>query len=228
VIKAQSGNLMAIKMVTAPIGIEKITGVGYANLSGPPPPPPPSADGIKIKPIDSQNPPMILLDGAIIDKTKMDAINPDDMESMYVLKDKASTTDLYGEKAKNGVIMITTKIKPSASNDSKSSKVYNVVEEMPEFPGGLDALRDFCVKNMKYPTAAIKMNAQGTVIVNFVVNSRGKVEGAKIVRGVHPSIDAEAIRIVGLLSSKSDWKPGKQHGIAVDVSYTFPIEFMLQ
>ena len=227
VIKPDFGKSMTVKMLPAAFGIDKVVVVGSVNPSGPPPPPPPpaSADGIKIKPIDSQNPPLILLDGSIIDKTKMDAINPDDIEAMYVVKDKASTTDLYGEKAKNGVIMITTKIKQASSIDKKTSKVYTVVEEMPEFPGGINALRQFIVWNIKYPVEARKMNAQGTVIVNFVVNSNGKVERAKVVRGVHPALDAEAIRVV---NSMPDWKPGKQRGTAVDVVYTMPIEFMLQ
>jgi len=225
VIKPDFGNSMTVKMNPEAVGIDKVVVVGYVNPSGPPPPPPASADGIKIKPIDSQNPPLILLDGAIINKTKMDAINPDDIEAMYVVKDKASTTDLYGEKAKNGVIMITTKIKQTSSIDKKTSKVYTVVEEMPEFPGGINALREFITRIIKYPLEAQKANAQGTVIVNFVVNSNGKGERAKVVRGVHPALDAEAIRVV---NSLPDWKPGKQRGTAVDVVYTMPIEFNLQ
>jgi len=186
-------------------------------------------DGSKLKEISfrsvgSQYAPLYLLDGEIADKARMDALKSNDIESISVLKDKSATA-LYGEKGKYGVIIITSKEKQAASSDTKTSKVYTVVEEMPEFPGGINASRQFIVKNIKYPVEAQKANAQGTVIVNFVVNSSGKVERAKVVRGVHPALDAEAIRVV---NSMPDWKPGIQRGQAVDVVYTMPIEFMLQ
>jgi protein TonB len=76
-----------------------------------------------------------------------------------------------------------------------------------------------------YPVEAQKEKIQGKVFVNFVVGSFGQVTNAKIVKSVHPSLDAEALRVVGLLPA---WKPGKQRGQAVDVAYTVPIEFILQ
>jgi protein TonB len=104
-------------------------------------------------------------------------------------------------------------------------QVFIVVEEMPEFPGGPIALRTFIAKAIKYPAEAQKDKVQGKVFVSFVVSSEGKVEQAKVERSVSPAIDAEAIRVV---NSLPDWKPGKQRGTAVSVSFTIPIEFKLQ
>ena len=82
----------------------------------------------------------------------------------------------------------------------------------------------FIGENVKYPKQAATDKVQGKVFVSFVVNSSGKVENTKVVRGVHPALDAEAMRVISLMP---DWKPGKQRGQAVSVEYTIPIEFKL-
>lgn len=103
--------------------------------------------------------------------------------------------------------------------------VFFIVEEMPEFPGGELALRKAIAQSVKYPQEAQIGGIQGKVYVNFVVDKAGKVRNAKVVRSVHESLDNEARRVVlGL----PDWKPGKQRGEAVNVSYTVPINFSLQ
>jgi protein TonB len=109
--------------------------------------------------------------------------------------------------------------------ENEGKPVFVVVEEMPEFPGGSQALRSFVAKSIRYPAEAQKEKIQGKVYVSFVVSSTGKVENAKIERSVSPALDAEAIRVVNQLP---DWKPGKQRGKAVSVEYTIPIEFKLQ
>jgi protein TonB len=100
-----------------------------------------------------------------------------------------------------------------------------VVEEMPEFPGGVTALRKYLAESVKYPVIAQENGIQGKVYVNFVVNKDGSVSNAKIARGVDPSLDQEALRVVSTLPK---WKPGKQRGQPVRVSYTVPINFQLQ
>jgi len=107
----------------------------------------------------------------------------------------------------------------------KEEKVFEVVEEMPEFPGGEMALREFLTTNIKYPAEAQKDKKQGKVFVNFVVFKDGSVGKVKIVRGVSPSIDKEALRVVSTLPK---WTPGKQKGEFVAVSYTVPIAFKLE
>ena len=104
-------------------------------------------------------------------------------------------------------------------------QVFFVVEEMPEFPGGEMALRQFMANNVDYPDDAQKGGIQGKVYVTFVVSKDGSVADAKIARGVNPSLDAEALRVVNSLPK---WKPGMQKGKAVNVSYTVPINFVLQ
>lgn len=110
--------------------------------------------------------------------------------------------------------------------EEEEQQVFFIVEEMPEFPGGGESeLRKFIRENTKYPEIAKENGIQGRVFVQFVVNSKGQVTDAKVVRGVDPSLDAEAIRVV---QSMPAWKPGKQRGKAVRVSYTVPINFTLQ
>lgn len=104
-------------------------------------------------------------------------------------------------------------------------EVFVVVEEMPEYPGGVEALRMFLAQTVKYPVEAAKKGIQGKVYVNFVVEKDGSVTIAKIARGVSPELDAEALRVVKLLNN---WAPGKQKGKPVRVSYTVPINFALQ
>ncbi len=161
------------------------------------------------------NQPIIVIDGIVSPDTKMEDINPETIHSVNVLKGE-STVAKYGEKGKNGVIEITTK---------KASDVFFIVEEMPEFPGGQEALRAFIKATMQYPAIAKVNGIQGKVFVNFVVAKDGWVTDTKIMRGVDPSLDKEALRIVNNLPK---WKPGKQHGEAVRVSYTVPVNFQLQ
>ncbi len=102
---------------------------------------------------------------------------------------------------------------------------YNVVEQMPEFPGGEAALQRFLTANVKYPSIAAENGVQGKVYVNFVVDRVGAISNVKVVRGVDPAVDKEAIRVV---KSMPKWIPGRQNGEAVRVSFTVPINFVLQ
>jgi len=109
--------------------------------------------------------------------------------------------------------------------EAEDAPVFFIVEEMPEFPGGEEALRKFIATSVKYPVIAQENGIQGRVYVSFVVNTKGKVTDVKIARGVDPNLDKEAIRVG---NSMPAWKPGKQRGKAVKVSYTVPINFVLQ
>ena len=104
-------------------------------------------------------------------------------------------------------------------------EVFTIVEVMPEFPGGEIALRQTLGKTVMYPAEAAKQGIQGKVYVSFVVGSDGEVVNAKIARGVHPLLDAEALRVINQLPK---WTPGTQKGMPVAVSYTVPISFLLQ
>ncbi len=103
--------------------------------------------------------------------------------------------------------------------------VFVIVDEMPIFPGGNDALQAWIGSNVKYPAEAQEKGIEGRVYIGFVVSKDGIVDRVKIMRGANPLLDAEAIRVV---SSMPKWKPGKQRGQNVSVSYTVPINFALK
>jgi len=110
-------------------------------------------------------------------------------------------------------------------DNTTDNNVYQIVEVMPEFPGGEMALRKFISTSVKYPIEAQENGIQGKVYITFVVNKEGEVTDAKVVRGVDPSLDKEALRVVNNLPK---WKPGKQDGNKVNVNYTVPISFVLK
>jgi TonB family protein len=111
-------------------------------------------------------------------------------------------------------------------NTSKTNDdVFVIVDEMPEYPGGVVALKNFLAQTVKYPAEAAKKGIQGKVYVTFVVQKDGNIGETKIARGVSPELNAEALRVVKLLTN---WKPGKQKGQEVAVQYTVPINFALQ
>ena len=103
-------------------------------------------------------------------------------------------------------------------------EVFQVVEEMPEFPGGMGECMKFLSKNIKFPAQAAENGIQGRVIIQMVVTKEGDIAEAKVVRGVDPLLDAEALRVI---NSMPKWKPGKQRGEAVNVKYTIPVMFKL-
>lgn len=107
----------------------------------------------------------------------------------------------------------------------QDEKVYEKVEQMPEFPGGNEELINFLVKAVQYPDEAKKKGTQGKVFVSFVVGKDGTVTNAKIAKGADPLLDAEALRVVGTMPK---WNPGKEKGEAVAVQFTLPIVFALK
>lgn len=102
--------------------------------------------------------------------------------------------------------------------------VFQVVEEMPEFPGGMGECLKFLGKNIKYPVEAQKAGVQGKVIVQFVVEKDGNIANPKVVRSIDPDLDGEAIRVISIMPK---WKPGMQKGQPVRVKYTVPVTFRL-
>ncbi len=107
---------------------------------------------------------------------------------------------------------------------STNDKTYDVVEEMPQFPGGQGAMLEYLSKNVRYPEEAHKAGKQGRVIATFVVEEDGSITNTKVVRSIDPLLDAEALRVI---SSMPNWIPGKQDGKAVAVKYTVPVTFKL-
>ena len=102
--------------------------------------------------------------------------------------------------------------------------IFEVVEQMPEYPGGMSAMMEFIGKNIKYPVAAQKAKIQGRVVIQFIVDKEGNIICPRVIRGADPLLDAEAIRLTTIMPK---WKPGMQRGQAVNVKYTVPIMFRL-
>lgn len=110
--------------------------------------------------------------------------------------------------------------------DPEEQTIFEVVEQMPEYPnGGMAGLMQFLSKNIEYPTIAQENGTQGRVTVQFVVNKDGSIVDAKVLRGVDPYLDKEALRVI---NSMPKWKPGMQRGKPVRVKYTVPVMFRLQ
>ena len=107
----------------------------------------------------------------------------------------------------------------------KEDEVYHVVDDMPEFPGGMDKLLQFINDNMQYPTKAQTEGIQGKVIVQFIIDEDGYIIEPNIVRSVESSLDNEALRLIKMLPK---WKPGTLKGKAIKVKYTVPVAFKLK
>ena len=107
----------------------------------------------------------------------------------------------------------------------EETKVFDVVEVMPTFPGGQGALFEWLSKNIKYPVVAEENGVQGRVIVTFVVERNGSITDVQVAKSVDPSLDKEAVRVV---KAMPNWIPGKQNGSAVRVKFTVPVTFRLQ
>ncbi|RNC65894.1 energy transducer TonB [Proteiniphilum sp. X52] len=114
---------------------------------------------------------------------------------------------------------------PKPKQEEVTEEIFVVVEEQPEFPGGNAAMMKFLSDNIRYPVIAQENGISGRVICNFVVERDGSITDVQVVRGVDPSLDREAIRVIQQMPK---WKPGKQRGSAVRVRFTLPVVFRLQ
>ena len=154
------------------------------------------------------------------------------VKQMDKLDDKVAigTEDKEGVKdrtveAVRSEITVAAPPPPPAPKPEVATKVFDVVEEMPSFPGGNGALMSYLNGNTKYPVVAQENGVQGKVIISFVVERDGSISDVKVARSVDPSLDREAQRVV---KSMPRWTPGKQNGQTVRVKYTVPVVFRLQ
>ena len=156
---------------------------------------------------------LLMLPAVALSVTVASASNQD----IKVAEKQNITTVIIEEK--NGKVDSSSINLPAAPDD-----VFMVVEETPEFPGGTVALLEYLRTNIKYPQDCRENHIQGRVLVTFIVETDGSITNANVVRGVDPSLDAEALRVI---LGMPYWKPGKQRGNAVRVQYTVPINFRL-
>lgn len=153
------------------------------------------------------------------------ASTPDDNPyaiSHYIVERKVvDPTELYDSTA-----LSTREVSYGADDDTDdpdSERIYEAVEQPPQYPGGDAALLRYIGENLRYPQSAIENNVQGRVIVQFVVTKTGNIGEVKVKRSVDPELDAEAVRVVKTLR----FQPGKQNGQAVSVWYALPFTFRL-
>ena len=159
---------------------------------------------------------------------EISAVKVNDLTAIVETKVAKSTETVQTSIVpKDTVSPVEVKYVPvEASEKLKGSPVFEVVEEMPEFPGGgMPAMMEYIRKNMRYPESAKKANTQGRVTVQFVIDKEGNTTNPKVIRSVDKDMDAEAIRLVKAMPK---WKPGMQSGQAVAVKYTIPVVFKLE
>ena len=174
--------------------------------------------------------PLIMIDGKRSTKAEMEALDEKRIDHINVLKEKAAT-EIYGAEGINGVIEIKTKkpvlldvvVKTEAQTEP-DDKPFDVVEQMPSFPGGMEALMKFISENVKYPKEAEEKGLQGRVVVRYIIEKDGSISEVEIAKSVNEYLDAEAIRVVNAMPK---WIPGKQKGENVRVKFTIPITFRL-
>jgi protein TonB len=172
------------------------------------PPPPPVKAAIKF------TPPEIKPDEEVAD---------DEMKTQDQLIDSKaaiSIADVQGSLDANAVDPADLR----KDFTEESNQIYTTVEQMPEFPGGIEEMYKFLGDNLKYPQSAIENGITGRVYVQFVVDKNGRISSIKVIRPLGGGCDEEAIRVVKKMPS---WAPGKQNGKSVSVWYTLPINFSL-
>ena len=150
-----------------------------------------------------------------------------EVEVLNVVEDNVETEsiEVNTEDDKETEVVISAPVEAPVEEEEEEV-VFVVVESMPEFPGGQQALFKYLSENIKYPVIAQENGIQGRVICQFVVNKDGSIVDVEVVRsGGDPSLDKEAIRVI---KSMPKWKPGKQRGKPVRVKYTVPVNFKLQ
>lgn len=190
-------------------------------------------EGIEIKNYDEGilGNPLIIIDGVVSEKKNLESMNPNDVESMNVLKG-IRATDKYGDKAREGAIEVSTKKKNFRTKSDLnevtvvgygSKQKMVVIEKMPMFPGGEEAMQAWIADNLKFPEDAAKN--KGEVTVSFTVDKTGKVTDVKVIKSSDPLLDKEAIRVV---KSMPEWKPGSQNGTNVNVNMLVDVKFFLK
>ena len=157
--------------------------------------------------------------------------------SAVKVNDLTAIVEAKAVKSTEEVVQVATALKDTAkpvevkyipvevTEKLQGTPFYEVVEQMPEYPGGIAASMEYIQKNMRYPEAAEKNGTQGRVTVQFIIDKEGNVTNPKVLRSVDKDLDAEAIRLVGAMPK---WKPGMQKGKAVAVKYTLPVVFKLE
>jgi len=168
---------------------------------------------------DSEASPVFVLDGEVV--TQIDDLDPGTIEKIEVFKDPES--DMVKKyDAPDGVIMITSKTGENLKDPVEGKEIFYIVEEMPSFPGGNEALKKYIYANLQYPEGPKKKGIKGEVQVHFTVKPSGELDDVKIIRSAHPDLNKPALDV---FENMPDWKPGRQRGKPVSVNVVVPVRF---
>ena len=203
----------------------------------------PQQEIIKMSEVLGDREPLLVIDGKVTKPEQLNAINPKEIDNVSVIKNedvlkeyakhfKADTsngiifinTKEYVKNGKKEIVSVNVKAKEPAEEIDTDNDAFNVVEQMPQFPGGDIELMKFLSENVKYPEAALKAGTQGRVVAQFIVEADGSITNVKVLKNVSDEIDAEAVRVIKAMPK---WKPGMQKGQPVRVKYTIPVTFRL-
>lgn len=173
-----------------------------------------------------------VLDEEMVEITKQDEPKPEPVEmpkqttQLEIVEDDVEVEDIEINADVQQNEVIEEYVAPEIEEEEVvEQEIFQIVEEMPSFPGGEQKLIEYVGKNVKYPQIARESGIKGRVFVSFVVEPDGSVSNVKVLRGIGGGCDEEAMRVV---KSMPKWKPGKQRGKAVRVSYMLPVNFQLQ
>ena len=160
---------------------------------------------------------------------KDDEVKPEDeiksQDDLAKTNTAIGTFDVKGNDEAEGEVLKAKEVIADEKPKEEETKVFDVVEQMPEFPGGQGALLKWISDHIKYPAVAEENGIQGRVVCTFVVERDGSVTDVQVARSIDPSLDKEAVRV---LKQMPRWNPGKQNGSSVRVKYTVPVTFRLQ
>ena len=147
-------------------------------------------------------------------------------EVLNIVEDDADIeeTTLVSQEDQTEFVEISNDVPIVVEEPEEEQQIFQVVENMPEFPGGTQALLQYLKKNIKYPTICQEQGIQGRVVVQFVVNKDGSIVDPEVIKPINPYLDKEALRVV---STMPKWKPGEQRGKPVRVKFTLPVQFKL-
>lgn len=177
------------------------------------PPPPPLKSTVKF------TPPVIAKDNEVRDEDEMKSVS-----EVLDTKLQVSMMDVKGTDDKLGVDIADLRENRTIVEEKPQEKPFTTVEQMPTYPGGESEMNAYISKSMKYPVTAQENGIQGRVTIRFVVTASGEISDVKVLRGIDPACDREAVRVV---KSMPKWVPGKQNGRNVAVYFTLPIIFRL-
>ena len=174
----------------------------------------------------------VVIDEEMVEITKQEEPKPKPVEvpkqttQLEIVEDDVETEDLNINADVEQDEVLEEYVAPEIEEEVVvEQEIFQIVEEMPSFPGGEAKLLEYVAKNIKYPQIARETGVQGRVFVGFVVETDGSISNVKLLRGIGGGCDEEAMRVI---KSLPKWKPGKQRGKAVRVSYQIPVFFKLQ